>query len=607
MMDEAARDGPTINGNGSVVFHAMPIGLAPEMRRLVFPATCHIREFAEHKNVEERRAVIVVYSDKGDMTAAHLAAERALEHNHAERAGVLDLKEMGFDHSPDQFVDWWTEAIGMGHYDSRSDFIALAEQRTKWTRRNESDGPIGDFEQDDLPILASEWPAPPALAAYQGLAGAIAQTIEPETEADPVALLAQLLVAFGSLIGRSAHIAVGAAWHYGNEFTVLVGETSAARKGSSLSEIMRFIGPADPEWHYLSGLSSGEGLIYHVRDPVVTKEAIKVSGKITGYQDVISDHGVADKRLLVVESEFGGVLKVLSREGNKLSAVVRQAWDGGKLATMTKAFPYRASDAHVSIIGHITADELTQLLTQCDQANGFANRMLWICCRRSKLLPFGGQVSQPDVDHLQAKLSEAVAFAKNITAVHWSRDAMDLWETAYPRLTRSRPGVLGMVTSRAEAHALRLALIYALMDLSITIEPRHLEAALAVWDYCERSAAYVFGSKLGDKDADAIFQALQAAPAGLTRTEIRRGVFSGHKPGEVIASKLGKLLQQGLVRSETIATAGAPAERWFSVAPCAASAPGAKTTGFTAHAGANGASSAGRNGETLIAGRSSAD
>jgi hypothetical protein len=207
-------------------------------------------------------------------------------------------------------------------------------------------------EGDDTPIVAPEWPAPPDPAAYHGLPGKIVRTIEPETEADPVALLVQLLVAFGSLIGRSAHVAVGATWHFANEFTVLVGETSAARKGSSWSEVMRFVGAVDSERHYLGGLSSGEGLIYHVRDPLEGREAIKNKGQITGYQDITVDHGVADKRLLVVETEFGGVLKVLSREGNKLNAVVRQAWDGGTLATMTKAFPYRASNAHISIIGH---------------------------------------------------------------------------------------------------------------------------------------------------------------------------------------------------------------------------------------------------------------
>src|SRR5262249_10077285 len=98
------------------------------------------------------------------------------------------------------------------------------------------------------------------------------------------------------------------------------------------------------------------------------------------------------------------------------------------------------------------------------------------------------------------------------------------------------------------------------------IEPTHLQAALALWDYCERSARYIFGDALGDSDAQSILDALRATPAGLTRTEISRGVFNGHKPAGVIASKLGMLLQRGLVRSEMTDTDGRPAERWLATA-----------------------------------------
>jgi hypothetical protein len=50
------------------------------------------------------------------------------------------------------------------------------------------------------------------------------------------------------------------------------------------------------------GLSSGEGLIWAVRDAIVEKKPIKDKGRHTGeYESVVTDHGVADKRLLVTE------------------------------------------------------------------------------------------------------------------------------------------------------------------------------------------------------------------------------------------------------------------------------------------------------------------
>jgi hypothetical protein len=148
---------------------------------------------------------------------------------------------------------------------------------------------------------------------------------------------------------------------------------------------------------------------------------------------------------------------------------------------------------------------------------------------------------------------------------------MDLWKEAYPRLTATGPGAFGRATSRAEAHALRLALHYALLDRSTQIKTGHLRAGLAVWEYAERSAAYIFGDTTGDRDADKILEALRAAPEGMTRHEIRRELFGDHKPAETIASALATLLRLGLVRQELVETGGRPAERWFAVSgalPC---------------------------------------
>jgi hypothetical protein len=475
------------------------------------------------------------------------------------------------------------------------DLSDLAAARPAGSGRNGPPAGIVALSADP-PIVLPEWPAPPDPFAYTGLPGEIVRTIEPESEADPVALLVQLLVAFGNAVGRRPHVRVGAAQHFANEFVVLVGETSAGRKGTSWHDARRAVADADPEWagtRIQGGLSSGEGLIYHVRDPIEGKEPLKDKGKVIGYQDVVRDHGVADKRLLVFESEFGGVLKALGREGNKLRAVIRQAWDGDLLASLTKGEPFRATGAHVSVVAHITVDELTRLLSECDQANGLANRFLWACCKRSKLLPFGGRLGRQDADRLQAGVVAAIAFARGVDEVTWSREAMALWQDAYPELTAPRPGAYGRVTSRAEAHSVRLATLYALMGRSSRIEPPHLKAALALWDYCERSARYIFGDALGDKDAQVILDALRAAPEGLTRHQIRRDVFNGHRTGAETASKLALLLRRGLVRSETVATDGRPAERWFAVAPCAISAISAGSPASPDPLGANGASGAG--------------
>lgn len=141
---------------------------------------------------------------------------------------------------------------------------------------------------------------------------------------------------------------------------------------------------ADANWtdtRVLSGLSSGEGLISEVRDPV---QGLDKDGETKAV-----DHGVEDKRLLVMEGELSQTLKVIKREGNTLSPVLRNAWDGEGLRTMVKNSPHRATDPHISILGHVTREELVRHLTETEMANGLAN------LRRVRLLPIILHLLQP--------------------------------------------------------------------------------------------------------------------------------------------------------------------------------------------------------------------
>ena len=119
--------------------------------------------------------------------------------------------------------------------------------------------------------LRDDYPEPLEPAAFHGLAGEIVRRIEPHTEADPVALLFQLLTAFGNLIGHDHYIVADGARHYLNLYGVLVGQSSKGRKGTSWNHIANLMERVEPEWRrdcISNGLSSGEGLIWAVRDPI---------------------------------------------------------------------------------------------------------------------------------------------------------------------------------------------------------------------------------------------------------------------------------------------------------------------------------------------------
>ena len=341
-------------------------------------------------------------------------------------------------------------------------------------------------------------------AALHGIAGTVVRTITPHTEADPAAILLQFLVAFGNLVGPAPHCMVESTRHGLNLFVVLVGESSKARKGTSWRQICRLFSEVDEPWvshRVTTARLSSSGLIHALRD----------------------EQPPTDRRLLLLSEEFASVLHVLGREKSHLSPLLRCAWDSGHLRTLDRHQPLQATGTHISLVGHITRSELAQHLHRSDAHNGFVNRCLWTCVRRSQCLPEGSSPNPDDLSALARELRRIVDWVSHAEGKPFCRDqaARDLWIGGYETLSEARPGLYGAATSRAEAQVLRLSAIYAALDCSPVIEPPHLQAALAVWDYCSASAALIFHASTGDAVLDRIRLALDATPEGLTRKEIR--------------------------------------------------------------------------------------
>ncbi|MBI4306380.1 MAG: hypothetical protein HY678_08690 [Chloroflexi bacterium] len=166
--------------------------------------------------------------------------------------------------------------------------------------------------------------------AFYGVAGDFIRAVSPETEADPAALLLTLIVFFGNVVGRGTYFLVEATKHYTNEYAVIIGQSSKARKGvttAQVSALCRKAGTGMPQFERWlrerihTGLSSAEGLILKVAD------ADESEDDNPDPQDHV-DREPADKRLMVDQSEFAGITKVIERAGNTLSPVLRDAWDG---------------------------------------------------------------------------------------------------------------------------------------------------------------------------------------------------------------------------------------------------------------------------------------
>jgi hypothetical protein len=408
--------------------------------------------------------------------------------------------------------------------------------------------PRTGFTEETSAAEPPQWPVLEA-EAHRGFAGEIVATAIANSEADPVAVLATLLTHAGICVGRGPAVRVGDDYHHARLFSVLVGQSARGRKGTSEKPIKRLAAHVSERLGQLAWvpgpLSTGEGLAYAIRDGDGTEDG---------------DPGVSDKRLLVVEGEFGAALRAMQRQGNTLSTALRCAWDGSTIAPLTKTNRTVATDPHVGIVAHITQAELKELLTRVDIFNGFANRFQWFCVRRSKAMPLATGMSDSDVRRLGNEYADRLAMARELRVVEFSVDARSMYGELYEEMTAETGGLHGIITARAEAQIIRLALTYAVLDASTIITTDHLTSGLAVWDYCNASSRYLFG-QIGTSPVERrILKALELQP--MTTTELHRAL-DNHVASHALRTALENLQGQGRIDQQKQGTTGRPRVTWY--------------------------------------------
>jgi hypothetical protein len=382
--------------------------------------------------------------------------------------------------------------------------------------------------------------------ALYGLAGEAVRALAPHTEAQPEAILLQLLAAFGNVIGPGPHCMVGATRHTLNLFLVLVGESSKARKGTSWNHIARLFAEVDPVW----------------TENRVTSARLTARGLIA-----IMGQQAGDRRLLLLAEELASVLHTMGRSRSQLSPLLRCAWDSATLRLIDRDRLVQANGGHLSLIGHITQRELAESLHRTEAHNGFANRCLWACVERTGCLPDGGSVDPLALSAIADRLRHAVEWAQSRPEILFRRDpaASELWNGYYATLSHADSRLHSAATGRAEAQALRLSAIYAALDCSPIIRLPHLQAALCLWDFCSYSASSLFGDCVGNSVADRILEGLKAAENGLTRKQIW-DLFHGNLGSSSIDQALEKLRSLGAAACRsTGAGRGRPATLWWAV------------------------------------------
>lgn len=394
-------------------------------------------------------------------------------------------------------------------------------------------------------------PSPSDKCLY-GLIGDIArEACAANREVNPFAAGLAAIVALSAGLGRGCYLTIGDDWHHPRVFGLHVGRSGRGRKGTSTKLVTRLIKnllvthPDVAFKMHTGGLSSREGLVMMIHD-----------GFKVGKSEV---EPIYDKRLFVLESEFANVLHQGARDGNTLSSALREAWDGSSIKPATKTAPVHASDPHINLLGHITPGELIEMMRERELTNGFANRFLVIWAEQQALDPIPRFTTKERLDALTDRVAKVLRFAKADRFAETDRTRMVLSEAASQRYQElycnelqdrsAGERVAGLMTRRAP-YLLRLAMFFALTDLTQTIEVHHLDAALAWIRYWADSVKFIFASAFEEQAtaktqeaADAILGFLSTT-ASASRTEIMKKCFQGHTHKTVMDAALDELLHQ---------------------------------------------------------------
>ncbi|MCW7552111.1 YfjI family protein [Endozoicomonas gorgoniicola] len=384
--------------------------------------------------------------------------------------------------------------------------------------------PSSDEDNEkDLPVNA-----PPQVtdAMFPGLLGEITEACCKDTEAVPTSVGAYLLVWFTSHIGRTRYMMIGDEQRWLNNFFLLVGP-SGSGKGTSGKGPARIFYQVQDKMQVLfqsafdagrgeglkqcpnlqvhnGGLSSGEGLGFALDD---------------GTDSPIPGRTITDKRLLVIESEMANTLCNMTRQGNTLSAQLRNVYDGVDIKPMTKRDRVSVSDPYICLLGNITPDELLKFDEDRLQSfNGLLNRMLMLWTQPQKLVSRPKTMDSNTLSGFSSTIAEHIMKARNGRfETHWkklrlqtepllfTKSAEDLWDRSYSRLVNQPYSKrIEPLVRRHRLHARLMAAALALFQGHEVVTREDMEGALDWIEFSRQSIVFCYRTQTEQRKVEAI-------------------------------------------------------------------------------------------------------
>ncbi len=405
--------------------------------------------------------------------------------------------------------DEWETVVYTGQSSQTSQTITrvidVEKSRSTMVRNLEEQSDSSDFNQ--TPPVSEE-------IMFPGLMRQAIKLCCENSEAVPVAVAGYIISWFTSLIGPCVYYQLGDERRRLNNYYLLVGP-SGMGKGSSEHGPDRIFYRVEEylqerfAYAYEKGMTDGikQFPLLDVHDGGLSSGEGLAAAKNDGVPDKPEQTPVPDKRMLIKEPEFGNVLNMAQRQGNTLSHVLRNGYDGKTIKPLTKRDKVCVSDPFFCLIGNITPGELVEH-SKCSvmSINGMLNRTMILWTKAVRRQPIPEAMPQDKLDSIAEEFARLIMEARNhLFETHWKKqqviarpitlgqNARELWINNYDQLVNMPDcHFVSTLCRRHRLHTLILASVFALMDGSLIIDPPHLESALAWFRYSKSSVIYSY-------------------------------------------------------------------------------------------------------------------
>jgi hypothetical protein len=308
----------------------------------------------------------------------------------------------------------------------------------------------------------------------------------PQVETDVNNLVCDFLACAGAAIGLKAHAKIVADRHPAATYHLLIAD-SATGKGTCFNTVNSLFSIAVADWNKYPrhSVRSTQALIRMLAE--VSSETITEGEDDKAEAKPNPNPKYTEGRLLLRTPEISSIFKSMRAEWNTVSQTLREAYDGGPLSNERgdQALSVYVNNPYaLALLGDITGWELSEVIQGVDFANGSANRFIWCVSHRSKLIPRGGKL--PDYSALAERLKRVIPTTP-LGELTFSESGGAAWDGWVYTLPLEDAGRLGSACGRMRANALRLAVLFAVLDenrLSLPGAPRieaaHVHAAAAI-------------------------------------------------------------------------------------------------------------------------------